>query len=72
MISGIAAFPLLMQFVSPVLGLAALGAMMLNGLVKVVVNFRHAFLAVVCAHERSSAGEGENPTNTAAASETLL
>ena len=31
--SGIVAFPLLMQFVSPVLGLAALGAMVLNGLV---------------------------------------
>jgi hypothetical protein len=59
MISGVAAFPLLMQFVSPVLGLAALGAMMLNGLVELVVNFHHALLAVVCAHDRSSGSEGE-------------
>src|ERR1700747_13047 len=59
MISGVAAFPLLMQFVSPVLGLAALGGMVFNGLVELVVNFRHALLAVVCAHERCSGGEGK-------------
>ena len=72
MISGVAAFPLLMQFVSPVLGLAALGAMVFNGLVELVVNFRHALLAVVCAHERSSGGEGEKSYEHSSASETLL
>jgi hypothetical protein len=59
MISRIAAFPLFMQFVSPVLGLAALGAMVLNGLVELVVNFREALVTVVCTHEWSSGGEGE-------------
>jgi hypothetical protein len=72
MISGIAAFPLFMQLVSPVIGLAALWTMVLNGFVELVVDFRHALLAVVCAYERSSGGEGEKSYEYCSRSETLL
>jgi hypothetical protein len=54
------ALTLLMQLVSPVVGLTAMNTVMLDGFVKVMVDFHDAFLAlIVSVHERSSGGEGE-------------
>jgi hypothetical protein len=48
-----ATFALLCEFMAPVVGLLAVGAVMLNGLVQVMVNFRDIALAiVVCADWR--------------------
>jgi hypothetical protein len=54
------ALTLLMQLVSPVLGLVAMNAVMLDGFVKVMVDFGDAFLAIIVSvHERDSDGERE-------------
>jgi hypothetical protein len=58
-IYGIAVLALLVQLVPPVVGFAAVRAVMLDGLVKLVVNFRKTLLAIVGAHDWSSGGEGE-------------
>ena len=47
MFGRIAPLTLLMHLFAPVFGLAALSAVMLDGFVKVVVDFGHAFLTFV-------------------------
>jgi hypothetical protein len=59
MIHGIAVLALFVQLVSPVVGFAAVRAVMLDGLVELVVNFREALLAIVSAHDWCGGGEGE-------------
>jgi hypothetical protein len=59
MIYGIAVLALLVQLVPPAVGFAAVRAVMLDGFVELVVNFRKALLAIVGAHDWSSGGEGE-------------
>jgi hypothetical protein len=59
MIGRVAALTLLMQLVSPVLGLTALSTVVFDGFVKVVVNLGDALLAIIGVHERNSDGERE-------------
>jgi hypothetical protein len=59
MIYGIAVLALLVQLVPPVVGFAAVRAVMLDGLVELVVNFHKTLLAIVGPHDWSSGGEGE-------------
>jgi hypothetical protein len=47
MIGGIAPLTLLMHLLAPMFGLAALSPVVLDGFVKVVVDFGHAFLTFI-------------------------
>jgi hypothetical protein len=61
MVCSVAALALFMQLVAPMVGLAAVIPVMLDGFMEVVIDFGEALLAlIISTHDRNSNAEGKD------------